>query len=404
MIRLGYGMFYGGEEQQGGNPNRGESAPFNESPYFQRPASGPGATMFDTNPYFAGGLQAGYPLNVFSGPAPVSFRSLATDFRNSIVHKWNVAVQQELPHQMALEVAYVGNHQAHSLFQPDQNACPNLATADPTITCNTLRPQPYIGGLSGTASIGWGNYAGLTTKLEKRLSGGLQATAAYTYGHALANTGTTLSGSNGFGQKDNTNINLSYSSAAWDIRHNLVGSFVYDVPFGIGKKFGNSLPKAANSVLANWQVNGILTLHTGNPFTLRSNGCVGVWASCFPNLVPGKNPQAAPAGGRSPDHWFDTSAVVAISTLSSPANITEGNLGLQSNTSPPTKNLDFSVFKDFVFTERFRAQFRMEAANLFNTPQFSAPDNNAQDKNFGVVTSTAPGSERHIQFSLRLRF
>jgi hypothetical protein len=404
VIRLGYGIFYGGEEQQGGNPNRGESAPFNESPYFQRPATGAGSTMFDTNPYFAGGLSGGYPVNIFSGPAPVSFRSLAMDFRNSMVHKWNLAVQQELPHAMALEVAYVGNHQAHSLYQPDQNACRNMATSDPTVTCNSLRPQPYIGGLSGTASMGWGNYAGLTTKLEKRLSGGLQATAAYTYGHALANTGTTLSGSTGFGNKDNTNINLGYSSAAWDIRHNLAASFVYDVPFGHGKKFGNGLSKPVSSLLGNWQVNGILTLHTGNPFTLRSNGCVGVWASCFPNLVSGKNPNAAPAGGRSPDHWFDTTAVVAISTLSSPSNITEGNLGLQSNTSPPTKNLDFSIFKDFLFTERFRAQFRAEATNLFNTPQFSTPDNNAQDTTFGVVTSTAPGSERHVQFSLRFRF
>ncbi len=404
VFRVGYGIFYGGEEQQGGNPNRGESAPFNLSPYLQRPSTGAGSTMFDVNPNFAGGLQAGYPLNIFTGPAPVSFRSLATDFRNSLVHKWNVAIQQELPHAMALEVAYVGNHQAHSLFQPDQNASHNLATSDPSITYNSLRPQPYIGGLSGTASFGWGNYAGLTTKLEKRLSSGLAFMAAYTYGHALANTGTTLSGSNGFGQKDNTNINLAYSSAAWDIRHNLASSFSYDIPFGRGRKFGNSLPTVADSLLANWQVNGILTLHTGNPFTLRSNGCVGVWASCFPNLVPGKNPNAAPAGGRSPDHWFDTTAVVAISTLSSPANITQGNLGLQSNTSPPTETLDFSVFKDFRFTERIRSQFRMEATNLFNTPQFSTPDNNAQNSTFGVVTSTAAGSERHIQFSLRLRF
>src|ERR1035438_8952026 len=123
--------------------------------------------------------------------------SLATDFRNSLVHKWNVAIQQELPHQMALEVAYVGNHQAHGLLQPDQNTCPNLATTSSSISCDSLRPQPYIYGLSGTASFGWGNYAGLTTKLEKRLASGFQFMAAYTYGHALANSGATLSGSNG---------------------------------------------------------------------------------------------------------------------------------------------------------------------------------------------------------------
>jgi hypothetical protein len=372
-----------------------------------RPATGAGSNVFDTNPDFANGLQAGFPSNIFSLPAPVSFRALATDFRNSMVHKWNAAVQQELPHQMALEVAYVGNHQAHGLLQPDQNTCPNLATSA-SISCDSLRPQPYIYGLSGTASFGWGNYAGLTTKLEKRLSSGLMFMAAYTYGHALANSGTTLSGSNGFGNKDNTNYNLSYSSAAWDIRHNLVGNFVYDVPFGRGKKMGSSLSKAADSIIGNWQVNGILTLHTGNPFTLRSNGCVGVWASCFPYLVAGQNPNAAPSGGRSPDHWFNTSAVMAIGspqyTALGLSPITEGNLGLQSNTSPPTKTLDFSVFKYFPITERFRAEFRAEATNLFNTPQFSTPDNNANDGNFGVVTGTQSGTERHIQFSLRMRF
>lgn len=401
VFRMSYGIFYGGEEQQGGNPNRGESAPFNISPQLLRP---PALTQFDTNPYFAGGLQAGFPSNIFSLKAPISFRALATDFRNSIVYKWNIAVQHELPHQMALEVAYVGNHQAHSLLQPDQNACPNLATDSQTITCDSLRPQPYIYGLNGTASFGYGNYAGMTAKLEKHFSSGLQFMTAYTYGHALANSGTTLSGSVGFGEPDNTNYARGYSSAPWDIRHNFVANFVYDIPFGRGRRFGNSMNRLASSLIGNWQVNGILTLHTGNPFTLRSNGCVGIWASCFPNLVSGMNPNSAPSSGRSPDHWFNTAAVVPISTLASPANITQGNLGLQSNWAPPTKTLDFSVFKDFPFTERWKVQFRMEATNLFNTPIFNYPDNNAQDTNFGVITSTLPGTERHIQFALRLMF
>jgi hypothetical protein len=244
----------------------------------------------------------------------------------------------------------------------------------------------------------------LTTKLEKRLSAGLQATAAYTYGHALANTGTTLSGSNGFGQKDNTNINLGYSSAAWDIRHNLAGSFVYDVPFGHGKKFGNGLSKPVASLLGNWQVNGILTLHTGNPFTLDSGGCIGIWASCFPDLVAGKNPNAAPSGGRSPAQWFDTSAVMAISSAAVTNKLQEGNLGLQSNWAPGLKSLDFSVFKDFVLTEKFKFQFRAEATNLFDTNEYNYPDNNASDGNFGKITSTLAGTERHIQMSLRFMF
>lgn len=395
VLRLGYGVFYGGEENQGGNPNRGESAPFNESPLLNRLA---GVGQFDVNPFFAGGVSGGYPSNVFSLPAPIQFRGVATNFRNSLVHKWNVALQRELPSAMSLELAYVGNHQSHQLFQPDPNACPNLGTTNSTINCNSLRPYPNISSISGTASFGYGNYQGLTARLEKRMSRGLQFVTSYTYGHALANTGTTLSGSTGFGTPDPRNYASGYSTAAWDIRHNFTSAFTWMLPFGRGKAYGANMNRALNTIAGNWQMNGILALHTGSPFTIRSNGCQGVWNACRPDLVPGKNPNAEPSGGRSPDQWFDVGAVAP------PAALTGGNLGLQTNYAPPARSLDFSLFKDFAFTERWRLQFRTEAFNLANTPQFGTPDNNRQDAAFGRVTSTASGSERHVQFSLRLHF
>lgn len=395
VFRVGYGIFYGGEENQGGNPNRGEGVPFNQSPQLNRPA---GTGAFETNPFFVGGLSAGFPTNVFSLPAPVQFRGVAVNFRNSLVHKWNVAVQQELPGQMALELAYVGNHQAHQLFQPDPNACPNFGTTDSSINCNSLRPTPFIGGLSGTASFGYGNYHGATAKLEKRFASGISFLGSYTYGHALANTGTTLSGSTGFGIPDPRDYASGYSSAAWDIRHNFVGSFLYEIPFGRGRALGGNMNSVANALLGNWQLNGIVTLHTGAPYTLRSNACQGVWNACRPDLVAGKDPQAAPSGGRNPDHWFDTTAVTA------PAPLTGGNLGLQSNTAPPTRLMDASLFKDFRFTERVRMQFRAEGFNIANTPQYGTPSNSLQNANFGTVTSTFAGTERKFQGSLRLQF
>ncbi|MBV9441434.1 MAG: TonB-dependent receptor, partial [Acidobacteriaceae bacterium] len=119
VLRGAYGVFYGGEENQGGNPNRGESAPFNESPNLDRP---PGVGTFQPNPNFGGGTQSmgvtdGYPTNVFT-TFPVTslqFREVAPDFRNPMVQKWNLAIQQELPGQMALEISYVGNHSSHQL-------------------------------------------------------------------------------------------------------------------------------------------------------------------------------------------------------------------------------------------------------------------------------------------------
>jgi hypothetical protein len=395
VVRVGYGIFYGGEENQGGNPNRGESAPFNFSPTLNRQA---GDGTFQPNPFFLGGLSAGFPSNVFSLPAPVQFRSLAKNFRNSLVHKWNVAIQHELPGQVALELAYVGNHQAHQLFQPDPNAPYNLGTLDTSIVTNARRPYPNIGNIQGTASFGYGNYHGATVKVEKRYSNGFQFLTAYTYGHALANTGTTLSGSTGFGTPDPRDYSSGYSSAAWDIRHNFTTSFLYELPFGRGKALGANMNRVANAVLGNWQLNGILLLRTGNPYTLRSNACQGIWNACRPDLVAGKDPQLAPANGRNPDHWFDVSAVAP------PATLTGGNMGLQSNTTPPARGLDASLFKDFRITERFRVQFRAEGFNVANTPFYGTPAHELQNVNFGKVTSTTAGTERKFQGSLRLSF
>ena len=84
--------------------------------------------------------------------------------------------------------------------------------------------------------------------------------------------------------------------------------------------------------------------------------------------------------------------------------LTEGNVGDNTNSGPALQNLDFSVFKDFAFTERFRLQFRSEFFNIFNTAQFSFPDSGYGDANFGKVTSTLPGTERHVQFCLKFLF
>lgn len=398
VVRAGYGIFYGGEENQGGNPNRGESVPFNQSTVLSH--GGPtGLTgEFEINPFFVNGVSAGYPSNVFNLKAPIAFRSVYKNFRNGMVHKWNVAFQRELPWQAALELAYVGNHQAKQLFQPDPNAPMNIGTLDSTITGTSRRPIPALGGVSGTASFGYGNYHGMTAKYEKRYSQGLQLLASYTYGKAWANTGTTLSGSTGFGIPDPRNYGSGYSYAAWDIRHNFVGSFNYEIPFGKGKLYGANLNRAANAIIGNWQVNGILSMHTGNPYTLRWNGCQGVWGACRPDIVSGKDADSAPSGGRTPDLWFDTSVATRA------ASLTGGNFPLQAMTAPPQKTLDFSIFKDFAITERFKAQFRAEGTNVSNTPWFGTPDNNLQNANFGKVTSTYSGSERHIQFQLRLQF
>ena len=106
----------------------------------------------------------------------------------------------------------------------------------------------------------------------------------------------------------------------------------------------------------------------------------------------------APAGGRRPEMWFDTSAVTK------PTPGTPGTLGLQSQNRPGQRNADFSIFKDFPFTERYRMQFRSEFFNLANTPQWGQPGTTQGDSTFGVITGTQANSQRHVQFALRFMF
>jgi len=442
VLRLGYGIFYGGEENQGGSPNRGEGVPFNETVNLTRlgnvnstasnyiGVSDPRCqdqSLGSCN-YFPNGLTGGYPLNVFTLPAPISFRGVQSDFRNPLVHKWNVVFQRELPGNMVLDVGYEGNHQAHQVILATNDPCPNAGIKGYSCANNRVVPNPAGGqdigsGLSMTNSFGYGNYAALSTKLEKRYSNGLQFLTAYTWSHALANSGTPLSGASNFGTPDPTNLASAYSSAAWDIRHSFTTSFSYDLPIGKGKRFGGNMNKAMDLLVGQWQTSGILTLRTGQPFTINGTSCVGQWNKCLPDLVAGQNPQAAPSGGRQVNtdgYWFNVNAYQVAAQNAATNYYTGGTLGLQSNTGPPTRTMDFSLAKNYNVTERFKLQFRAEAINLANTPIYSTPDGSLGDAklaatadgrpavngngNFGRVLGANVGTERHVQFQLRLSF
>jgi len=247
--------------------------------------------------------------------------------------------------------------------------------------------------------------------VERRFSHGLQFLTSYVWSHALANSGTPLSGNSA--TLDQTNLSSSYATASWDIRHSMTTAFTWELPVGRGRHFGNSMSKAADALIGGWQFNGILTLRTGIPFTMSGTACHGVWSKCMPDYAAGfaGNGNAAPSGGRTTAQWFDTSHYVAAYSNQAAGVATGGDVGLESLTGPPTKTMDFSIFKAFRFTERFGMQFRAEALNLTNFALLNTPDASLGDSkayggngNFGVITSGIAGTERHIQFSLRLTF
>ncbi len=426
VLRIGYGIFYGGEENQGGSPNRGEGVPFNETVNLTRyqgnsPYVGVGQSQCLNCDFFPGGFTGGYPISPFTLNAGVSMRGVQQDFRNPLVHKWNFILQRELKGDMALELGYEGNHQAHQVILWNSDPYPNLGTFNTAITSASLQEiqpacstcQSVGNGLSMTSSFGYGNYSAASVKLEKRFSRGLQFLTSYVWSHALANSGTPLSGSSNLSPISQTDWSTAYSSAAWDTRHSLTTNFNYELPFGRGRQYAANINRFADLFIGGWQANGILTLRTGNPVTIAGANCHGVWSRCLPDYAPGYsgNGNTAPPGGRTPNEWFDISAYQVAYSNQAAGIATGGNVGLQSMTGPPTKVMDFSLFKNFRVTERVAMQFRAEALNLGNFTVLSLPDLSLGDAksvggngNFGVITSSVAGTERHLQFSLRLTF
>jgi Carboxypeptidase regulatory-like domain/TonB dependent receptor-like, beta-barrel len=383
VIRAGYGMFYGAEENEGGNPNRGEQPPFNQEVQFNQPSD----SAF--NPVIAR-FSDGFPVDSFTRDATINFRSLYTNRRWPLVHKWNLNVQRDIGWNTIMEVAYIGS-KGQRLTQ-NYNANRVVSDPLPNVASGPRRPVQAVGNvdIQGTNSFGRSNYDALTAKLEKRFSDGVQFTTAYTWGHALTDVGSPLS--EGPGTRT-VNISEEYSHASFDVRHRFVMSGGWELPVG------KTLSGPAKTLIAGWQLNGILTLQTGNPMSIGSSqGICSCSGDIRPDPVSGKDPNAAPSGGRTPEQWMD------ITAFQNPAPGTYGALGNYSNFGPPTKTLDLSLFKDFAINERYSVQFRAETFNLTNTPQFSRPARTQGNGDFGLISSTQDGTNRQWQFALRFMF
>jgi hypothetical protein len=158
------------------------------------------------------------------------------------------------------------------------------------------------------------------------------------------------------------------------------------------------VPSLVNQFVGGWQVNGILTLASGMPLVLTTavNTSYSYGGGQHPDLIG--NP-VLPKGQQSINEWFNVNA------FAQPANFTFGNLGrtLTAVRQDWTRNLDFSIFKNFPVKEKAQLQFRAEAFNLTNTPVFGSPGTLSGASNFGVINSQA-NVPRNIQLALKFIF
>jgi hypothetical protein len=237
--------------------------------------------------------------------------------------------------------------------------------------------------------IGSGDYNGLQAKLTRRMSRGLQLTAAYTWSHTLDNSasafgtsGGVLDGTNSQGIPNGSPL-LQYErgNSDTDQRQIFTLNSIYELPFGRGKTFGNDAPRAVDYVIGGWQWNNVIQLASGTPLDISGapnspNGRPDYHGGC----TTGDTWQPNPSTNVPELYWIRCSA----GAFTAPAGLV-GNLERNAFPGPPTRTWDTSLVKNITIGERVTTQLRAQVYNLFNTPQFQNPDTNYNNGDFGQL-------------------
>lgn len=395
VLRGGYGIFYfmdrgGINNQLGQNPPFTGQSSYRYSDGYRITFTGmgclPGATgrfcssvpaITDNDPTKATGpLPAkdffGFDLN---NPTNVSVFAVMPTNRPSMVHQWNLQVQRELGANMGLSIGYVGTNGDRLATYYNMNKFDQ----------NGQRLFPNLNAVNVQDTRGTSTYHGLQTRLDRRMTQGLQFTASYTWSHAIDDS--TDAFDNNSGMANFRWMNLERASSSFDTRHRFVFSTMYELPFGKGRAFASNMPKFVEGFLGGWQTNAIWNWQSGLPFDVtEQNG------NNRPMLV------SMPQNPHTLAEWIDTSALAA--------NGGNGPSNLHRNffTGPTYNTVDLSLFKDFTVTERVKTQFRAEFYNVLNHPVFAQPITDFNNPNFGRINSVRQGTERELQFALRVSF
>lgn len=372
-----------------------------------------GATCFGFpagNGTFAQGVPVIAPPNISSGsvlvPAENTIGTLGPgEYHRGYVESWNLFVERQLPSNFLLSVGYVGNHYVHEFNGKDLAAAP------------LGQPQPLYGGVLYTGGLyqfqGYldSHYNSLQVSMTHRVGHGLFVQAAYTYSRAMGyvNDNTWENGlefnCTPSAAMPKGCLPLNYGPLSFDHTHNFRLAYVYDLPFGTGKKW-ESNNHAVNQIVGGWKFGGVFTAFTGSPLQLGqdTDSLNTVDTSQVPNHVaPVQYLGGSNIGGLP--YWFNPSAFVPNTSTTSIGNIDRTQSWLRG---PGLWQLDTNLARVFKLTERFNFEIRAEAENLFNTPHFSNPNSTCTNVGgacaggFGQITSTY--GERVLQLGAFLRF
>jgi len=307
--------------------------------------------------------------------------------------QWNVNIQKQLPWSMVWQTSYVGNVGVHIWGSAEGNQPLANGPGSP----NDRRPLARITRASVGLFSPWNRslYHGMSSRLEKRFASSLSFVTSFTYGRAidLQNLGLNVGSAAGDSVQNSYDRKSQRGPADNHVPLRLAFSGVWDLPFGSGRRLA---PRGPLAVLAGgWRLSAIYQAQSGPPFSVMSS---------FDNANSGtSNRPNRVCSGRLPSptirRWYDTSCFVT------PPQYQFGNSGRNILYGPGSNNIDLALHRSFVLPleRRTTLDFRAEAFNLANHPQFGVPGTTVGVAAAGVISSTSQAN-RQLQLGLRLAF
>jgi hypothetical protein len=405
VVRGGYGVFYTHTVRQGREGLLGFNPPYLVDNLLQTGVTG-AAAIASAAPFR---LVNGYPSGLLDPTtlAPtISRRAQDANQRTPYIQQYNIGVQYELRSDIVLDVAYVGNKGTKLNGFRNLNQRAVITNPDGSQAAGN-RPYPAFGDIQWMENRVSSTYKSLQLRLEKRFTNGLTGNVSYTLGEALSGAPDHISTSGGGAgidtgvfrePQDGNNLRAEYGPTEFDIRHRFVASYIWELPFGRGRHWGNSWNRAMDLAFGGWQVTGIHVLQSGLALTATLSGAnvvnLGGERRARPNLVG--EPELSESQ-RTLARWFNTDAFAAFAVPQA-----FGNAGVGIMRGPGVANFDFTFAKNFQVTDRRYFQFRTEIFNAFNHPNFGPPNIARDSSGFGQILSAAPA--RIIQFGVKFYF
>ena len=383
---------------------------------FRQPQLFANAAASLTNPFAP--LTITFPNFIpYSPTSSLGGESFDQNLRPPMVQHYSLNVQDQLGRNTVLEVGYLGSRGTRLFSQVLPNEALLASPSSPVngVTTNSFKnvgSRVPVPGLSITnfvdlQSSGQSWYNALETSLLHRTSWGLQMQAAYTWARSLSDTNSTLNGTNGGSLiGDQRNRHHDYGVDAFVRPQRFVLSFDDALPF-----FRSNLKSLVGETLGGWRISGVYTIQSGQWLAVTSTNARnvnGITSSGgdFAQIVPGCNTATSGSIESRLSKYINTACFVPYPAISADGTTGFGNAGLGTVRGPGENNLDLALIKQFeirTWTEASNLEFRAEAFNVLNHPQFSNPTTRADSSAFGTIKSLAV-NPRVMQLALKFNF